>query len=97
RKIAATTTSPIRSRLPNPSDIPKCDINAARPRPAAIPAIGPSQRDAPDGAGVGAAPGAAFAAPAATGVDGCGCVAALPAGVVGAGAGRDGVMLSRWA
>jgi hypothetical protein len=55
---------------------------------AARPAIGPSQRDAPVGAGVGV--GLGVAAPAAG-------EAAVPAGAVGAGAGRDGVTLSRCA
>src|SRR6478672_10456411 len=53
-KMPAKTTSPSSSIVPNPSDNPRCDINAASPSPAAMPAIGPSHR-IPDGAGPGVA------------------------------------------
>src|SRR5690606_18653472 len=47
----ANTTSPISSMLDRNSakapDRPRCDSNAAMPRPAAMPAMGPSQRDMP--------------------------------------------------
>src|SRR6185312_3755107 len=85
RAIAATTRRPISNRLPSPSDRPKCEKSAARPSPAASPAIGPSQRDpreavfaaaaAPGAVRVAAAPGVAgitgrSAGPANAGFDG---------------------------
>ena len=43
----AHTSSAINSSEPNSSDKPRCDINAASPRPAAMPAIGPSHERLP--------------------------------------------------
>src|SRR6185295_2935022 len=88
-KMPAKMTNPSSSIVPNPSDNPRCDINAASPSPAAMPAIGPSQRDAPDGAGVGVAAGGALGALAEAGALGCDGggddgEAALPAGAAGA-------------
>ncbi len=60
RNTPPTTSSASSRKLANPSDRPKCDSSAASPRPAARPAIGPSQRDAPAAAG---ARGAAWPAP----------------------------------
>src|SRR5882672_11921562 len=65
--IAPTTRNPISNRLPRLSDRPRCENSAARPRPAAMPAIGPSQRDVRDAAPVAPAAAAAGAAAAAVG------------------------------
>ena len=58
--------------LAKPSDNPKCDSNAARPIPAARPAIGPSQREAPEAGGTAlggmACPGETLGALAGGGV-----------------------------
>src|SRR5450432_4005673 len=86
--MPANMTSPISNIEPKPSDNPRCDISAASPSPAAMPAIGPSQRDMPEGAGAGAAVGA-FGAAADAGAagwagDGVDCEAELPAGATGA-------------
>ncbi len=61
--IAPITRMAISSRLPRLSESPRCEKSAASPSPAAMPAIGPSQRerDAVPAAGA-AAPGAAGAA-----------------------------------
>jgi len=96
-KMPAKTTSPSSSIVPNPSDNPRCDINAASPSPAAMPAIGPSQR-VPDGAGAGVAAGGALGALAEAGAAGCDVggddgEAALLAGAAGAGAAFCGEML----
>src|SRR5690606_25302148 len=75
----------------NAPDRPRCDSKAAMPRPAAMPAMGPSQRDMPLLAAVPAAAVPAAAAPAAG--------AALRLVVVAAGgvtAWRCWVMLVDW-
>ena len=80
-----------------PSGRPKCDSSAASPRPAAMPAIGPSQRETPDGAAAGVAGMAGFAGSVAPGVAGMtGCDAAA-GGVVAGGADARGAMLGRCA
>ena len=91
RKMPPTTTSPMSSRLPKPSDKPKCDSSAARPRPAAMPAIGPSQREAPDGAAAGV--GAVLAGDVGV----AGCAAALFAGAAAGGVDFEGATLCRCA
>ena len=55
RNTTPTASSASRRKVPRPSGSPKCDSSAASPRPAAMPAIGPSQRDMPDGAGAAVA------------------------------------------
>ena len=68
--IAPITSNPTSSRLPNDSESPRCDISAARPSPAAMPAIGPSQRDMPDGAGAAGEAARAAAAAGCAGITG---------------------------
>src|SRR6266403_2248115 len=70
--------------------------SAASPRPAAMPAMGPSQREAPDGAAAGedAVPAAGVVAGEAGVV---GCAEALLAGAAAGGADFDGVTLWRCA
>ena len=88
RKIAPITSNPTSNRLPNDSESPRCDINAARPSPAAMPAIGPSHRDMPDGAGAAGEAARAAAAPGCAGITGSeaapGRGATLGAGWLGA-------------
>ena len=85
-RMPPSATKPTSNRLPNDSDSPRCDINAASPSPAAIPAIGPSQRDMPDGAGATGAGGVAARGAAALGCAGItgSDAAPLAAGALGA-------------
>src|SRR5438128_10914302 len=91
------TISNIAIRMPPKSpDMPKCDSNAAKPSPAAMPASGPSQREAPDGAGAGGGV-CGLGAGAAVGAPGCGCAWPAFAGA-GCGEGRAGCgEILRWA
>src|SRR4029453_15385071 len=83
RRMPPTTTNAISRKLANVSDRPKCDRSAARPMPGARPAIGPSQRDMPDGAAAGVA-GVAVRG-AADGAAGLFGVLGVALGVLGAG------------
>ncbi|MCY1369068.1 hypothetical protein D9M69_560860 [compost metagenome] len=78
--MAAITSRPIISMLARPSPKPRCEARAARPRPAARPAIGPIHLLRVDAA---AAAGAAAAAPgAAVGVCAGVAVGALAGGAL---------------
>src|SRR5450432_33173 len=68
RKRAPNTSSATMRMFAKPSDNPKCESNAASPMPAARPASGPIQRDAPEAAGAAALGG--IACDGATGPEG---------------------------
>ena len=86
KNTAVITNSAIIMKFATPSPIPKCDNIAARPMPAASPAIGPSQRLIPGfaAAAAGAAAlvvafdGAAFCVGAAGGAAWRGAVRVMP-------------------
>src|SRR3990167_2231363 len=65
---AATTSRPIISMLARPSPKPRCEASAARPRPAARPAMGPIHLLRVDAAAAAGAPAAAAGAAALAGV-----------------------------
>ena len=81
----ATARSASSRKLPMPSGSPKCDNSAASPRPAAMPAIGPSHLDIPDAAGAAGTAGlAGSAAPGCAGITGCAAGPVVAAGGRGA-------------
>ncbi len=95
RNTPPITSSASSRKLPRPSGSPKCDSSAASPRPAARPAIGPSQREAPEAAGAAAAAGlAGSVAPGVAGMTGC---EAAAGGVAAGGADARGATLGRCA